>query len=202
MAVTITIDMSAWKADGTGPGGHGPNLHGGDFHGVCPPKKPNADQTKAAPGQTKTPDDKGKDHKITICHVPPGNPDNAHTITIDESAWKADGSGSGGHGPGLHGGDSLGACPNEHPTMTPGGPTSTPEATGHKIVICHVPPGNPANAHRINIDESAWKADGSGKGGHGPGLHGGDSLGACPNVPTATPTNTPTLDPSITPTLP
>jgi len=27
--------------------------------------------------------------KITICHYPPGNPENAHTITIDESAWPA-----------------------------------------------------------------------------------------------------------------
>src|SRR5689334_8843349 len=51
--------------------------------------------------------DKGK---ITICHVPPGNPENAQTITIDRSAWKTDGKGSGGHGPGLHGGDYVGAC--------------------------------------------------------------------------------------------
>jgi hypothetical protein len=29
-----------------------------------------------------------QDHKITICHVPPGNPDNAHSITIDEHAWE------------------------------------------------------------------------------------------------------------------
>jgi hypothetical protein len=29
------------------------------------------------------------DHKITICHIPPGNPENAHTIEIGESAWPA-----------------------------------------------------------------------------------------------------------------
>lgn len=29
-----------------------------------------------------------QDHKITICHVPPGNPDNAQSITIDEHAWE------------------------------------------------------------------------------------------------------------------
>lgn len=29
-----------------------------------------------------------QDHKITICHVPPGNPDNAHMITIDQHAWE------------------------------------------------------------------------------------------------------------------
>ena len=27
--------------------------------------------------------------KITICHVPPGNPENAHMITISENAWPA-----------------------------------------------------------------------------------------------------------------
>jgi len=29
-----------------------------------------------------------QDHKITICHVPPGNPDNAHAISIDLHAWE------------------------------------------------------------------------------------------------------------------
>src|SRR4026209_622245 len=28
------------------------------------------------------------DHKITICHVPPGNPGNAHSITIDQQTWE------------------------------------------------------------------------------------------------------------------
>ena len=27
--------------------------------------------------------------KVTICHIPPGNPANAHTISIGFSAWKA-----------------------------------------------------------------------------------------------------------------
>jgi hypothetical protein len=27
--------------------------------------------------------------KITICHIPPGNPDNAHTITVSENSWPA-----------------------------------------------------------------------------------------------------------------
>ncbi|MFP2932855.1 hypothetical protein ACLESO_48460 [Pyxidicoccus sp. 3LG] len=38
--------------------------------------------------------------KFTICHVPPGNPDNAHTITVSVSALKAH----------WRHGDSLGAC--------------------------------------------------------------------------------------------
>lgn len=41
------------------------------------------------------------DHKITICHIPPGNPDNAHEITIDESALPAH----------LAHGDTEGSCP-------------------------------------------------------------------------------------------
>jgi hypothetical protein len=50
--------------------------------------------------------------KITICHRPPGNPDPGVTITISASAWKIDGSGEGGHGPGRHGGDTEGPCPS------------------------------------------------------------------------------------------
>jgi Tol biopolymer transport system component len=149
----------------------------------------------------------GSDKKITICHVPPGNPDNPQTITISVNAWRADGQGPGGHGPGLHGGDYEGPCKtveksktpgNPEPTKTKGGPDKTktpgPEPTDHKIIICHVPPGNPDNAHTISIDANAWKADGSGKGGHGPGLHGGDSLGPCPPKASKTP------NPSATPT--
>jgi len=40
------------------------------------------------------------DHKVTICHLPPGNPENAHTISVDESALPAH----------LAHGDSMGAC--------------------------------------------------------------------------------------------
>jgi Notch-like protein len=42
----------------------------------------------------------GPGNKIEICHFPPGNPDNFHTITINENAWTA-------HQ--LHG-DMLGSC--------------------------------------------------------------------------------------------
>ena len=37
---------------------------------------------------------------VTVCHIPPGNPDNAHTITIDSPAWPAHRA----HG------DTLGSC--------------------------------------------------------------------------------------------
>jgi len=41
--------------------------------------------------------------KVDVCHIPPGNPDNAHTITISEKAVSAH----------LDHGDHLGACESE-----------------------------------------------------------------------------------------
>ncbi|MCW5980165.1 MAG: hypothetical protein KIT09_18930 [Bryobacteraceae bacterium] len=41
-----------------------------------------------------------RDHKVAICHVPPGNPANAHTIVIDYHAVPAH----------LAHGDYEGAC--------------------------------------------------------------------------------------------
>ena len=40
--------------------------------------------------------------KVTLCHIPPGNPDNAHTITVGASAVPAH----------LAHGDTLGPCPD------------------------------------------------------------------------------------------
>jgi hypothetical protein len=40
----------------------------------------------------------------------------------------------------------------------------------HKVLICHIPPGNPANAHTISVDQSAVPAH----------LAHGDTLGPCP----------------------
>lgn len=42
----------------------------------------------------------GSEKTVTVCHVPPGNPSAAHTITVGESALKAH----------LGHGDSEGAC--------------------------------------------------------------------------------------------
>ena len=55
--------------------------------------------------------------KVTICHVPPGNPANAHTITIGAPAVPAHLAN--------HDGDAVGPCPE--PTPTPS-PTPTPVA--------------------------------------------------------------------------
>ena len=43
--------------------------------------------------------------KVTICHVPPGNPENAQTITIGAAAVDAHMA--------THGGDSFGECDGE-----------------------------------------------------------------------------------------
>jgi hypothetical protein len=42
----------------------------------------------------------GQASKVTICHIPPGNPDNAHTISVDDNAVPAH----------LAHGDTLGEC--------------------------------------------------------------------------------------------
>jgi|SRR5918998_435598 hypothetical protein len=47
------------------------------------------------------PDNGNNNRKVTICHIPPGNPDNAHTIRVSENAVDAH----------LAHGDTLGKCP-------------------------------------------------------------------------------------------
>ncbi len=69
-------------------------------------------------------------NKIAICHLPPGNPSNGHTISIPVAQWE----GSGGHSLGGHGGDHAGECQNPATTPTPTTtisptPTSVPEPT-------------------------------------------------------------------------
>lgn len=78
-----------------------------------------------------------------------------------------------------------------------------------QVMICHVPPGNPAARHTICVGINGARnghglnfADPSAIGGHG-----GDTLGACgalpeptpSGVPSGTPSGTPSLDPSPTP---
>jgi len=91
------------------------------------PQAPDPTKKAEKPGNN---GDKG-DKKITICHVPPGNPGNAHTITISINAWKTDGKGKGGHGPGLHGGDYVGRCQAAGAVATQAAAT---EAPGTSIV--------------------------------------------------------------------
>jgi hypothetical protein len=49
--------------------------------------------------------DGGNDNeKVTICHIPPGNPDNAHTISVSENAVPAH----------LAHGDTIGECEKKY----------------------------------------------------------------------------------------
>ena len=66
-------------------------------------------------------DDDG-DGRVTICHVPPGNPDNAHAITVSVNALRAH----------LAHGDYCGPCEDERSTgREPGRKTpSEEERTG------------------------------------------------------------------------
>jgi uncharacterized membrane protein YgcG len=61
----------------------------------------------------------GDTHKTTICHIPPGNPANAHTLCIGNAAVPAH---LENHG------DSLGQCQHEEPCPPP--PTSGAAGTG------------------------------------------------------------------------
>lgn len=106
--------------------------------------------------------------KTTICHIPPGNPANAHTITVGNPAVRAH----------LAHGDKIGSCvdrkPEKHKCSDEmnGGPSHkgiSPDLKAGKVAVCHIPPGNPANMHTIVIGAAAVKAH----------LAHGDKLGAC-----------------------
>ncbi|MCM2328537.1 MAG: carboxypeptidase-like regulatory domain-containing protein [Lysobacter sp.] len=58
----------------------------------------------------------------------------------------------------------------QNPTTDPTSPTDPTGTGGKPITICHVPPGNPARARTLTVDESAWPAHQA----HG------DTEGACP----------------------
>jgi hypothetical protein len=165
---TIEIPMSAWPAH---------QAHGDQF-GACQPVTP------TPPTPPTPPNPPAPEQKITICHIPPGNPNNPQTIEIPMSAWPAHQA----HG------DQLGACKEPEPTPpTPPAPPNPP-APEQKITICHIPPGNPNNPQTIEIPMSAWPAHQA----HG------DQLGACkepepPAPPTPpTPPNPPAPEQKMT----
>jgi hypothetical protein len=58
--------------------------------------------------------------KVTICHVPPGNPGNAHTITVGSEAVSAH----------MAHGDSVGVCPTFQPPPSGGGGDGGPGIPG------------------------------------------------------------------------
>jgi len=62
--------------------------------------------------------DPGDKKKTTVCHIPPGNPANAHTICVGNAAVAAH---VRNHGDPV--GDHAGPCANEIPCPPPGGGT-------------------------------------------------------------------------------
>jgi len=50
---------------------------------------------------------------------------------------------------------------------------SSPDQASHKVLVCHIPPGNPANMHTISIDQSGVPAH----------LAHGDYIGTCGSGP-------------------
>jgi hypothetical protein len=64
--------------------------------------------------------------KVTICHIPPGNPDNAHTITVSESAVDAH----------MAHGDSMGECDNGGSGSSASGSSSEASGSGVNFTIC------------------------------------------------------------------
>lgn len=106
--------------------------------------------------------------KTTICHIPPGNPANAHSITVGNPAVRAH----------LAHGDKIGSCPDvvshkpkcsDEVSRGASHHGMSPDRTGGKVAVCHIPPGNPANMHTIVIGAAAVRAH----------LAHGDKLGAC-----------------------
>ncbi|MCL4868637.1 MAG: FecR domain-containing protein [Anaerolineae bacterium] len=70
--------------------------------------------TSSVPTGTATPPGNGGNQLVTICHIPPGNPNNPQTIQVAQSALQAH----------LDHGDSLGSCPSSTPGGNPGGGNS------------------------------------------------------------------------------
>jgi len=96
----------------------------------------------------------GSDPKVVICHYPPGNPANAHTIIVGSSAVNDHVN--------QHG-DTRGACDMDYDGEN--------DDSWGMTTICHIPPGNPENAHTIIVGAPAVTMH---VGNHG------DCLGPCP----------------------
>jgi uncharacterized membrane protein len=83
-----------------------------------------------------------EEKKITICHIPPGNPDNPQTIEIPESAWPAHEA----HG------DTRGPCPPvEKPTVRITNPSQNPLETSDCEVDIQAQTENVKQKSQISI---------------------------------------------------
>ncbi|MDX1613561.1 MAG: FecR domain-containing protein [Candidatus Promineifilaceae bacterium] len=96
--------------------------------------------------------------QIVLCHVPPGNPDNEQSIRVADEAVDAH----------LAHGDYLGLCDGDTEADIVDYDDNREDGED-KVLLCHVPPGNPDNEHEITVGEPAVDAH----------LAHGDYLGAC-----------------------
>ena len=119
---------NANKGDNANKGGNGNN---GDKSNT-----PSTDTNSSGQGSSQG------EGKTTVCHVPPGNPDNPQTITVGDSAV-ADHLAN-------HPGDSLGPCSEDDGS---GG-----DQYKEKVLICHIPPGNPEHPITISVSQNAVPA--------------------------------------------
>jgi hypothetical protein len=134
-----TIDVGAPAAS--------THLAHGDTEGACAGEAPEGEpEAEEEDGQA----------KALVCHVPPGNPESPVTIEVAEPAVPAH----------LAHGDTEGACAGDE---APEGSEEGEDDAEEKVVVCHVPPGNPENPVTIEVGESAVPAH----------LAHGDTEGAC-----------------------
>jgi subtilisin family serine protease len=80
--------------------------------------------------------------KAEVCHVPPGNPGNAHTISVNENAVPAH----------LAHGDIVGACPRTASEMDPPNVTIDLALLTEPIQIAGVDGGDMRNVARMNSE--------------------------------------------------
>ncbi len=102
------------------------------------------------------------DSKTAVCHAPPGNPANAHTLQLPEAAIAAH----------LRHGDVAGECAAPAEGAGPGaaGTSPTRKRGRVKTAVCHVPSDEPANARTLRLPAPAVRAH----------LRHGDVEGPCP----------------------
>jgi len=86
------------------------------------------------------------EEQVTLCHVPPGNPDAAHTISVGAPAVPVH----------LAHGDTEGPCADD--TVDEEEEELDEDQGQATVVVCHVPPGNPENPVTIEIAEPALPA--------------------------------------------
>jgi len=104
-------------------------------------------------------DDGDDDHgKVTICHIPPGNPEDAHTIQVSPSAV-------GGH---LAHGDHLGPCDGTEGDDDDDDYPYPVDKHG-RVVVCHRPDKSGGRRVTLRLPPDAVPAH----------LAHGDSLGVC-----------------------